>query len=360
MKIVTRYITTSILKTAIITLLVCVLLVLAVELFSSMNKIVTSSTNIAQIIKLSILGLPEYLMMVASVSFLFATTFFLSQLQANNELIMLYNTGFSYAKIAIRVVVLGIVVTTLFFYFSETVMIDAKIAHNRLSDELFGLSGTTDSRNITLSDLDSNYVIHTSRFNSETNTIYNATLIKKEENVIKLRVVSDYAKYSSEGYWIFFSSRIYERDNNLLITSYLDEYPVKDFTLEPRLFKNANNDVTTMDREDAINYLKRIKTLDRDSYYQAATDFYQRIFSPFSILILMVISVSMNYRFKKNVFLFSIIQSLCTAVVYYVALMVFTISSSQGITEPYLSVLLPIIIVTVLSIFVRTLGGLSG
>ena len=360
MKIVTRYITSSILKTAILTLFVCVLLVLAVELFSSMNKIVTSSTNIAQIIKLSILGLPEYLMMVASVSFLFATTFFLSQLQANNELIMLYNTGFSYNKIAIRVVILGIIVTTLFFFFSETVMIDAKIEHNKLSDELFGLSGTTDSRNITLSDLDSNYVVHASRFNSDTNTIYNATLIKKEGNNIKLRVVSPYAKYSEEGYWIFSDSRVYLRDDNSLQTSYEIEYSVKDFTLEPRLFKNANNDVTTMEREDAINYLKRIKTLDRDTYYQAATDFYQRIFSPFSILILMLISVSMNYRFKKNVFLFSIIQSLCTAVVYYVALMVFTISSSQGVTEPYFSVLLPIVIVTILSMIVRALGGLSG
>ena len=118
MKIVTRYITSSILKTAIITLLVCVLLVLAVELFSSMNKIVTSSTNIKDIIKLSILGLPEYLMMVASISFLFATTFFLSQLQANNELIMLYNTGLSYFKIASKIVILGVIVTIVFFYFS--------------------------------------------------------------------------------------------------------------------------------------------------------------------------------------------------------------------------------------------------
>lgn len=360
MKIVTRYIYSSILKTAIITLLVCVLLVLAVELFSSMNKIVTSSTNMSQIIKLSILGLPEYLMMVASVSFLFATTFFLSQLQANNELIMLYNTGFSYYRIAIRIVILGAIVTVLFFSFSETIMIDAKKEHNKLSDELFGLSGTTDSRNITLSDIDSNYVIHASRFNSETNTIYNTTLIYKDSNTIKLRVVSDYAKYSSEGNWVFYNSRIYIREGDKLNTSFENEYIVSDFTLEPRLFKNASNDVTTMEREAAINYLKRIKTLDRDTYYQAATDFYQRIFSPFSILILMVISVSMNYRFKKNVFLFSIIQSLCTAVVYYVALMVFTISSSQGVTEPYLSVILPIFIVTILSMVVRALGGLSG
>ena len=360
MTIVTRYIYSSILKTAIITLLVCVLLVLAVELFSSMNKIVTSSTNMSQIIKLSILGLPEYLMMVASVSFLFATTFFLSQLQANNELIMLYNTGFSYYRIAIRRVILGAIVTVLFFSFSETIMIDAKKEHSKLSDELFGLSGTTDSRNITLSDIDSNYVIHASRFNSETNTIYNTTLIYKDSNTIKLRVVSDYAKYSSEGNWVFYNSRIYIREGDKLNTSFENEYIVSDFTLEPRLFKNASNDVTTMEREAAINYLKRIKTLDRDTYYQAATDFYQRIFSPFSILILMVISVSMNYRFKKNVFLFSIIQSLCTAVVYYVALMVFTISSSQGVTEPYLSVILPIFIVTILSMVVRALGGLSG
>ena len=360
MKIVTRYITSSILKTAIITLLVCVLLVLAVELFSSMNKIVTSSTNIKDIIKLSILGLPEYLMMVASISFLFATTFFLSQLQANNELIMLYNTGLSYFKIASKIITLGVIVTLIFFYFSETIMIDAKLEHAKLSDELFGLSGTSDSRNITLTDLDSDYVVHASRYSEQNNTIYNVTLIKNSRDGIDLRVSADSAKYSNEDYWNFQNARVYKREGDRLITSFENSYAITDFTLEPRLFKNASNDVTTMEREDAINYLRRIKTLDRNTYYSAATDFYGRIFSPFSILILIVISVSMNYRFKKNVFLFSIIQSLCTAVVYYVSQMVFTISSSQGVTEPYMSVVLPIVIVTVLSLIVRSIGGKSG
>ncbi|MGN0907863.1 MAG: LptF/LptG family permease [Bullifex sp.] len=361
MRIVTRYITRSILKTAFITLFVCVMLVLAVELFSSMNSIVSNSVSFAQIMRLSVLGLPEYLMMVVSVAFLFATTFFLSQLSANNELIILFNTGMSYSKIASRIIVLGIIVTLFFFCFSETVMINAKLEHDRLNDELFGLTGTSDSRNITLSDPEESYVVHTSRFSEKRQTIYSVTMIETDGNMIKRRVTADSAEYlEDEGYWRFIRARIWNAENGIIKSSYMDTLDDPLITIEPRLFRNATNDVTTMDRNDAINYLRRLEKLDKSSWYRAATDFWQRLFSPFSILILMVISVSMNYRFKKNVFLFSIILSLCTAVVYYVSIMVFTISSSQGVTEPYMSVLAPILIVSVLSLIVRFIGGARG
>ncbi len=361
MKIVTKYITRSVFRTAVITLFVCVMLVLAVELFSSMNSIVNNSVSFADIMRLSILGLPEYLMMVVSVSFLFATTFFLSQLSANNELIIFYNTGMSYRKIASRVIVLGIIVTVFFFFFSETVMIDAKLEHDKLSDELFGLSGTSDSRNITLSDPEDSYVIHASRYNEETETIYAVTMIETENNKIMRRLTADSAVYlHDEGYWRFYRARLWTAEGQGLVSSYSDVHDDPMITIEPRLFRNYSNDVTTMERNDAINYLRRLEKLDRASWYVSATDFWQRIFSPFSILILMVISVSMNYRFKKNVFLFSIILSLCTAVVYYVSIMVFTISSSQGVTEPYMSVLAPVLIVSVLSLIMRAIGGARG
>ncbi len=361
MKIVSRYIVRSIMRTALITLFICVMLVLAVELFSLMNSIVNNSVPFSQIIRLSVLGLPEYLMMVVSVSFLFASTFFLSQLSANNELIILFNTGMSYGKIARKVIILGLIVTVFFFIFSETVMIDARLEHDRLNDELFGLSGTADSRNITLTDPEDSYVIHASRYSEESQTILAVTLIETSGEGIKRRLTADRAEYlPDKGYWRFYMARLWEAEGSTLKTSFSEIHDDPLVTIEPRLFRNYSNDVTTMERSDAINYLRRLEKLDKASWYVSATDFWQRLFSPFSILILMIISVSMNYRFKKNVFLFSIILSLCTAVVYYVSVMVFTISSSQGVTEPYMSVLAPVLIISVLSLIVRAIGGARG
>ena len=96
MKILDRYIAFSILRTSLAALVICTLLIIAVNMFSSMNNYVTNSVDLMTILYLAVLGTPEYLMMASSVSFLFGTTFFLSQLESNNEMIMLLNAGISY------------------------------------------------------------------------------------------------------------------------------------------------------------------------------------------------------------------------------------------------------------------------
>jgi lipopolysaccharide export system permease protein len=70
----------------------------------------------------------------------------------------------------------------------------------------------------------------------------------------------------------------------------------------------------------------------------------------------MVISVSMSYHFKKNVLLFSVIQSLSIAVVYYVGDMVFSIAAHQGAISPYAAVVLPLAITIILSWIISELG----
>ena len=122
MKIVDRYISFSILKTGLATLLICTLIILAVELFGQMNDYLTSQLPFSTILQLSILAVPEYLMMCISISFLFATTFFLSQLEGNNEMIMLLNSGLSYRRVC-RPVILTVLAVTLIAFAAGLIFI---------------------------------------------------------------------------------------------------------------------------------------------------------------------------------------------------------------------------------------------
>jgi len=356
-----RYIIKSILKTALSALFICTLMVVAVELFSQMNQIVSNSVGFDKLLELSILGVPKYLMMVVSICFLFAVTFFLSQLQANNEMITFYNSGFSYRRVIRPILLLAVVVSLFFFYFSETVSIQATLKHDALSEELFGRSSTVDNSNITLSDYEGRYIVHASRFREEEERIDDVVVLETEEGRILKRSEAAYALFDKEtGYWTLYEAVRYTREGRVLTSERFSnlEYPL--FTLEPRLFRNLSDDISTMDRKDANEYLHRMKVLDPDIYMVSATEYLQRLFSPFSILILMVISCSMNYKFKKNVFLFSVIQSLCTAVVYYVAIMVMTIMAEQGLIPPLASVLYPIALVAFLAFLIRLIGLKNG
>lgn len=359
MKIVDRYIVSSILRTALATLFICTLLVLAVELFSSMNNYVTNSVAVSDIIWLSVLGLPEYLMMCVSISFLFATTFFLSQLEGNNEMIMLLNAGLSYRRICLPIAILAIVVTLVFFIFSQTVMIDATVEHDRLSVEYFGQTSTQDASNVSAAEFDGSVMINAGYYSDSDRRLYDVTMItRNDDGSLSGRVEALNADWL-DGHWVFSDGRIYEVENGRIVPSFFDEYE-SSASLEPYLFTDQSRNISTMDWSAALSYLERVREVDSENWHRLMTEFLSRVFSTLPILVLVLICLLMNYRYKKNIFLFSLIQSLCTAVVYYVVQMLVTIMCEQAMMAPAFSVIIPVVTVIVLSLIIRTLGRIHG
>ena len=361
MKILDRYVITSVLKTSLGSLAVCAFLLLAVGLFGSMDDYLNNSVPFSTVMTLAVLGLPEYLMMAASVSFLFGTTFFFSQLEGNNEMIMLLNAGLSYARICRPMIIMGILVTALFSIFCETVMIDASVAHDRLSSTLFGQTSTQDSSDVTLADVEGRYLVNATWFSETDSMLYDVNVAELEEGRVVRRLSARYASWDNdEGCWTFNDGRLYElvdgQWSSRLFSSY--EYPL--VSIQPQLFTDQSRNISTMERSDARAYLERVKALDRDVWATAQTEYYSRLSAPLPVLVLTLIALLMNYRFKKNVFLFSIIQSLATAVVYYVVQMVAVIAAEQAIIAPILSVILPVVTVLALSLLIRLIGAMHG
>ncbi len=356
MRILTRYTIFSILRIAIVTIMLFALILAAVELFSKMDQIMHGSVPVPSLVEYIILSLPEYLMMVASISFLFAVTYFLSMLTANNEMIPILNAGVSPVRLRMPIIVLALLLTVLGSLFQEHAVIAAANRHDELETELFGASSTRDSRNIVLEDEDG-YIIYTRRFSEATGVIYDPVLVRSSDGRIEERVEASRAHYDEEkGWWIFEDARVYTVSLSDVETRVESVYEAPLFDPEPRLFRSQNTSIDTMDRETAQDYLSRLWSSNRSSWQGMATDYYRRVASPLAILVLMFISVSMNYNFKKNVLLFSVIQSLSIAVIYYVADMVFSIMGHQGAVSPLMAVIAPIVLTVLLSLLISIFG----
>ena len=132
--------------------------------------------------------------------------------------------------------------------------------------------------------------------------------------------------------------------------------PNSDSRRMPRLFRSQNTSVDTMDRATAEEYLAGLEDTNRNTWQERATEYYRRIYSPLAIFVLMFISASMNFSFRRNVLLFAIIQSLSIAVIYYVADMVFSIMGHQGAVAPIVAVIMPIVMTILLSLVISMIG----
>lgn len=356
MKILTRYTISSVLKVAVVTIMMFALILAAVELFSKMDQIMNGNIPAIRIAEYIIISLPQYLLMVASIAFLFSVTYFLSTLSANNELIPILNSGISPKRLKAPIVVLAIVLTVLGSLYQERAVIAINAVRAELETELFGSSSTRDTRNIVLSDSDG-FLIYTRRFSESTQSIYDPVLIQYSDNSeIIRRVEAERARHSEEDGWVFENARVYTVSGDSVESGYSSAFSDPLFDIEPRLFRSQNTSIETMDSDTARDYLSSLYSTDRITWHEKATDYYRRIFSPLAIFVLMFISVSMNFSFRKNVLLFSVIQSLSIAVIYYVADMVFSIMGHQGVVEPIMTVILPIVFTIGLSMVLSLLG----
>ena len=355
MRILTRYTISSILKVAIVTILLFALILAAVELFSKMDQIMNGNIPAARIAEYILLSLPQYLLMVASIAFLFSVTYFLSTLAANNELIPILNSGVSPWRLKTPIIVLAIILTALGSVYQERAVININAARDELETELFGSSSTRDTRNIVLSDSDG-FLIYTRRFSEATESIYDPVLIQFSGDSIIRRVEAERARHTEESGWVFENVRVYTVDGNIVESGYEESFSDPLFDIEPRLFRSQNTSIETMDGETARDYLASLYSNDRITWHEKATDYYRRISSPLAIFVLMFISASMNFSFRKNVLLFSVIQSLSIAVIYYVADMVFSIMGHQGAVEPIMTVIMPIAFTILLSMVLAFLG----
>lgn len=356
MRIFTRYTIKSITVTATVAFLIFSFLVMAVETFMNMDRFIQNNLGLREMALYAFFSLSDYFLLLLSVSLLFSVSYFLSNLSANNELIALYTAGYSKRRIILPIFFFAIFITLLMLLFNENLGLRWKNGRDVVSTELFGRSGTQDATNVSLSDMESGFVVHADRYNQDNQRLSYPRLILVEGGKPVYRLEAASASYSG-GTWTFENAVIHRMnsDGSYSVSTY-SSYVEPSFTVESDMFLSQNMQMDTMDFFQAIDYLSSLRSLDGENYQVKVTEFLSRLFEPFTILVLMMIGMSMNYTFKKNVLLFSIVESLVIAVVYYVADMVFSITSEQGLTAPLFSVLAPMAMTILLSYMLSLMG----
>ncbi len=355
MKVLTRYTLTSVLKVGLATALLAALMLVGVDLFSNLDSYIGHSVGFGKAFMLSMLYYPEAFLLALGPSFLFSTTYFLSMLNASNEMICVLNSGISSKRVVMPLFILAVLLALFYFGFNETVAI--KSSNLKDSRTQFATSDSSlDNTDIALSDMQDGYMVYASRYEDETSTLYNVSYVElKGESDTGLRRIDAYKAVYDEkqGFWTFNDCYVYTtidtNEGGIVDVSYFGSLDVERMKLEPQLFRNLSSEISKMSLDLARAYLLRMKGLNPDEYARLGTECYKRIFSCLTPLVMMVIACSMNYRFKKNVLFFSLICSICIAVVYYVIQMMTVMLADQGVIAPWLGILIPFAVILGLS-----------
>ena len=350
--VLTRYTLTSVIKVGLATATLAALMLVGVDLFSNLDTYISYNVSFGQAFMVSLLYFPEALLLAVGPSFLFSVTYFLSMLSANNEMICVLNSGVSLRRVVVPCLVLAVFLSGFYFLFNEKVAISASNLKDSRYKALTSSRSSLDNSDIALSDMQDGYMIYAGQFVDETATLYNVSYVEILEGSSSegsslgvssscdssFRRVDAYrAQYdSSTEIWTLYDCYEYLPSDSTVQVIYHDNLEIPRMRLEPQLFRNLSSEISKMSLNLAHAYVLRMKSLNPDEYARLGTEYYKRIFSCLTPLVMIIIACSMNYRFKKNVLFFSLICSICVAVVYFVVQMVTIMLSDQGVIAPYL------------------------
>lgn len=359
MKVIDRLSFTTVLSTSMVTLALCTLMLLSVDLFTNLDSYLTGSIGWPTIIHLTLLYTPQAIIFALGPSALFAVTYYLSQLEANNEMICLYGCGISYRRLIIPIIVCALLLSVGQFALYEWVLIPAQQKRTTIEEGLFGLRSTYDSRNLTIADPAGRYVVWAKHYNDKDHELRQVIFILlDEEGTLDSRIDSDKAYWDQgSGHWVFEGVRIqrvppsYEE----VVSIQQQTLGLELFNLEPSYFKNISDDIKTMEIAQALDYLAVIKVLDHERYAKLATDFTKRLFDALNPLLLVIIAVTISYRYKKNILLFSIIGAVSIAVIFYVVQMVTLIMARQGVLHSVWAMVIPMIVLLLVALLERVI-----
>ena len=357
LRVLDRYTTTSILKIGLVTSLLASLMLMGVDLFSNLDRYMNYNVSFLKALSITLLYFPEAFLLAVGPAFLFAVTYHLSMLSANNEVMAVLNAGVSFQRIMRPVIISAILLSVAYFGFNELVAIPSTNNKELKMQLITDSTGSVNNQNIALSDMQNGYMVYAGMYADSDMTLYDVTLIESSEGGNLVRRTDAYrAVYDLEtGLWTFFDAYVYTPTRDGVRVDYIDAEENKVLLLEPQLFRNVSNEISKMSLRLARAYLSRMKGLNPDEYAKLGTEYYKRVFSCLSPLIMIMIACSINYRFKKNVLFFSLVCSIAIAVVYFVVQMMTIMLADQGVIAPQLGTLIPFAVIILLATIMGTI-----
>ena len=270
-----RYTVTSILKTGIVTSLLACLMLMGVDLFSNLDLYMSHNVGFAKAFSVTILYFPEAFLLALGPSFLFAVTYQLSMLHAHNEIMNVLNSGVSLSRIVRPIIVLAVLLSCFYFLFNETVAIPSSNEKALQKENITRDTNSTNNQDIALSDMQSGYMVYAAIYSDVDQTLFDVSLVESDEHGGLIRRTDAYrAVYNKEtGLWTFYDAYVYTPKPDGVAVEHIGDYENSVLRLEPQLFRNVSNEISTMSLKLAKAYLDRMKTLNPEQYASMGTEY---------------------------------------------------------------------------------------
>jgi len=323
------------------------LIVSLIDLFANLWRYITNEVPVKDILTVSLYYLPKCFSYAFPVSLLFAAAYTLGDLYGRNELTSIFTSGIPFWRFSIPLLVLGVVASFFSFFFDDSIVIPTLKMKNDLSRVLLRQVRTESNSDIVIKARSGELIYSVDYYDRNAGILNGISIIEKNEDGKLVSLIrSNRASWTGE-YWNFSNAVIYEWVDDLFRIRNLgfsDEYREP-----PDTFRRHMVDPEELSARDAGGLVKDLIAAGLP-VTKALSEYYHRFSFPTACFIVMILSVSMGGRFRKNILLMSLLVSLCSAVLFYVMEMISMMMSRLGYIPPLMGAWFPVFVFILLGI----------
>jgi len=319
-----------------------VFLLLLIDLFSNLVRYLNNEVPVSTIIKISMYFIPKSISYAMPISLLFASAYTLGDLYAKNELTSIFSSGIPFSRFCVSLVVVGFIASIFSFYLDDRIVIPTLKIKNDLSNRALNRYVTESNSDIVIKAKNGLVIYSVDYFDSENNVLNGVSIVEMNEKGGFISQIRAPSAGWSESYWEFRNAVIYKYDDGGILRIYPFSFDTS-YNEHPDIFRRKAVNVEELTAKEAGLLVEDLRSAGLP-YYSAQANYYHRYSFSAASLIVMILSVSMGGRFRKNILLMSLFTSLITAVVYYIAEMLCMMLAGLNYIHPFVGAWFPVLI----------------
>jgi len=325
--ILDRYLVKQFFPVFIIALMMFILLLSLLDLFANLVRYLNYDVSPKNIALVSALYLPKSLSYALPISLLFAAAYILGDLYGRNELTSVFAAGIPFWRFSISLLIIGIAASVFSFFFDDYIVIPTLKRKNELSRMLLHQARPENRSDIVIKARNGKLIYAVDYFDNDAQILNGLSIIEQnEQGRLVLLIRAPRASWNVD-HWNLINPVVYRWENDLLRYHVMESTDV--YREEPDTFRRNMVNVEELNFNDARLLVQGLKIAGLP-FVNALADYYHRFSFSTVPFVVVILSISMGGRFRKNILLMSLLSSLVAAVVFYVMEMISMMMARLG------------------------------
>ena len=311
-----------------------VLIIQMIDLFANIVRYLNQEVPFASIAHVQALYMPEAFIFAVPIALVFAVSYTMGSLFAENELIAVFASGVPIWRFVMPILLLGAALSIATFLLQELVAIDTHRKRNELSRQLLNITRSFSVSEVTVRTADGRWIYTADYFNDVTNELSGVIVLERDRQGRLLRRIDATSATWEDRFWQLRDAEIVsidaagrvERERNALYSDpSLDQAPAR--------FRSGDRSIDELSLPRAGVYIRELRDAGRDIRGEL-TVYHERLAFAFTPFVVLFISAGLGGRLKNNVLIWSLGLAVAASVVYYVLGFVGGLAAAGGLVPP--------------------------